>query len=188
LGSIEWLGLGALAVACGFRALVDVDLHHRMEIVLMVYYSNFFLIGICLYRISTQRARPVTYVALALAIAMSALGGGNQAFHASGTLYLALTAAFAALVFLATTQWAGWLAWPPLVFLGRISYPLYLVHVVLGFAVIRFGVEQGWSTLHGVIAAGIVSMAVAIVLHYLVEVPGERWSRSILRKPQTAAV
>jgi len=92
------------------------------------------------------------------------------------------------LVLLATTKWAGWRAWQPLLFLGRVSYPLYLVHVVLGFAVIRFGVEQGWSTLHGVIAAVVVSMAVAIVLHYLIEVPGERWSRSILAKPQAAAV
>src|SRR5260370_13393885 len=44
LGSIEWLGLAALAVACAFPALVDVELHHRTEIVLMAYYSNFFLI------------------------------------------------------------------------------------------------------------------------------------------------
>jgi len=34
----------------------------------------------------------------------------------------------------------------------------------------------------------IVSLAVAVVLHYLVEVPGERWSRSILTKPRAAAI
>ena len=64
-----------------------------------------------------------------------------------------------------------------MVFLGQISYPLYLVHVVLGFAVIRFGVAQGWSTLEGVVAAGLVSVIAATLLHYFVELPGGRWLR-----------
>ena len=85
----------------------------------------------------------------------------QQAFSASGVLYLALTAAFTLLVGLATTSLGRWIAWPPLVFLGRISYPLYLVHVVLGFQVIRFGVEWGWSTAQGVAAAIAVSLVAA---------------------------
>jgi peptidoglycan/LPS O-acetylase OafA/YrhL len=150
LGSIEWLGLFAMAVACIYRATVDIEHHYRTTIVLLAYYSNFFLIGICLYRIQTARARPITYVALALAIAMSGLGGGEQAFRASGWLYLALTAVFTGLVWLATTRHARWIASPLLVFLGQISYPLYLVHVALGYQVIRFGVEQehvAWRSL-----------------------------------------
>ena len=177
-----------MAVGCLYRATMDVEYHHRTTIVLLAYYSNFFLIGICLYRIQAGRARPITYVALALAIAMSGLGGGEQAFRASGWLYLPLTTAFTGLVWLGTTRHARWIASPPLVFLGQISYPLYLVHVALGYQIIRFGVEQGWSTLRGAIAAGIVSVAVAVVLPYLVEVPGERWSRSVLTKPQAAVV
>jgi peptidoglycan/LPS O-acetylase OafA/YrhL len=42
--------------------------------------------------------------------------------------------------------------------------------------------------LQGVVSAVSVSVAVAVVLHYLVEVPGERWSRSALTKPQAAVV
>jgi peptidoglycan/LPS O-acetylase OafA/YrhL len=188
LGSIEWVGLFAMAVACLYRATVDVEHHHRTTIVLLAYCSNFFLIGICLYRIQAGKARAITYVALALAIAMSGLGGGERAFGAPGWLYLPLTAAFTGLVWFVTTRPARWIATPPLVFLGQISYPLYLVHVALGYQIIRFGVEQGWSTLHGVVAAGIASLAVAAVLHYLVEVPGERWSRSMLTRPQPAAI
>jgi peptidoglycan/LPS O-acetylase OafA/YrhL len=186
LGSIEWVGLGALAVALACRCFVDIPHHHRTGILLLVFYSHFFLIGICLYRIWERRARPLTYVVLALSIAMSALGGGERAFNASGWLYLPLTAAFTLLVWYATHRPGRWLTWPPLALLGRISYPLYLVHVVLGYEVIRFGVEQGWSTLHGVIMAGLLSLVVATLLHYLVEVPGERWSRSKLAWLQTA--
>jgi peptidoglycan/LPS O-acetylase OafA/YrhL len=144
--------------------------------------SNFFLIGICLFRIHAGRARPVTYLALACAVAITARGGGEQAFYAPGHLYLPLTAACAALVWLATSRYGKWLAWRPLLFLGRISYPLYLVHVVLGYTIIRFGVDLGWSTTTGVIVAGTSAVALAVVLHYLVEVPGGQWSRASLQK------
>ncbi len=96
--------------------------------------------------------------------------------------------AFTGLVWLAATRHARWIASPPLAFLGQISYPLYLVHVALGYQIIRFGVERGWSTLHGVASAVIVSVAVAVVLHYLVGVPGERWSRAVFAKPRAAVI
>ncbi len=190
LRSIEWFGLLGVAVGCVFLTTIDVPLHRRSAIMLMVGYSNFFLIGICLYRIHGRAARPVTYLALGCAIAVTALGGGERAFYAPGYLYLPLTAAFAIVVWFAASKHGKWLASPPLVFLGRISYPLYLVHVVLGYSIIRFGVEQGWSTLGGVIAAAIASVIVATLLHYLVEVPGERWSRTLFmrKKPLTPAI
>jgi peptidoglycan/LPS O-acetylase OafA/YrhL len=181
LRDIEWAGLALIAAGLLFRATMDVPHHFRMSVVLLAYYSNFFLIGICLYRIGTGSARKVTYAALVLSIAMSGLGGGERAFYAPGWLYLTLTLSFTGLVWYAT-RWPGrWLLWPPLVFLGRVSYPLYLVHVVLGYEIIRFGVEQGWSTLQGVMAAGVASLALATLLHYFIEVPGERWSRSRLQ-------
>ena len=184
LRSVEWIGLVWIAIGVLFTTLVEAEQHRRMTIVLLAYYSNFFVIGMCLYLIHVGRARPVTWFALAAAVLVSARGGGEQAFYASGVLYLSLTAAFALLVWLvATTEVGRWIALPPLVFLGRISYPLYLVHVVLGFQVIRFGVEHGWSTAGGVAAAAVASLVVAALLHYLVEIPGERWSRMAFKVP-----
>ena len=40
----------------------------------------------------------------------------------------------------------------------------------------------------GVIAAGIVSVIVAILMHYLVEAPGTRWSRTMFGKPLAPAI
>jgi peptidoglycan/LPS O-acetylase OafA/YrhL len=181
LRSIEWLGLIGVALGYLFWAVADVQLHHRSSILLLVQYSNFFLIGICLYRLQARRAQPITYIALAVSILVTGLGGGERAFYAPGSVYLPLTLAFTALVWLAARH-GVWLASAPMVFLGRISYPLYLVHVVLGFQVIRIGIEQGWSTLTGVIAAGAVCIGVAAVMHYVVEVPGQRWAHSLLKR------
>jgi peptidoglycan/LPS O-acetylase OafA/YrhL len=183
LRSIEWIALAWIAIGVLFTTLVDVEHHRRTSILLLAYYSNFFVIGMCLYLVHVGRARRVTWLALVAAILTSARGGGEQAFYASGGLYLSLTAAFAFLVWLGTTAVGRWVALPPLVFLGRISYPLYLVHVVLGFQVIRFGVEHGWSTATGVVAAAVVSLVAATLLHYLIEVPGQRWLRSARQVP-----
>lgn len=187
LRSLEWLGLLAIAVGLAFLALVDVKLHRRTSMVLLVGYSNFFLIGICLYRIHTHTVRPITWIALAIAIAVTALGGGERAFYASGALYLTLAMIFAAMVWFMTGPRGNRLAWPPLVYLGRISYPLYLVHVGLGYPLIRFLTDSGWSTLASTAAAGIMAIAVASVLHYLVEQPTERWLRVRLGRRRPAA-
>lgn len=177
---IEWLGLLAVAVSCLFILTSDVRQHHRASIVLLVYYSNFFLIGICLYRVHARQARWITWLALASAIGVTALGGGERSFDAPGIVYLPLTVAFTGLVWLAISRHGRWLAWPPLVFVGKISYPLYLVHVVLGFAIIRWSIALGWSTLAGVVAAGTACLVVATLMHYFVELPGGRWVRAAL--------
>ncbi len=187
LRSIEGFGLVLMAFGYLFLATVDVSHHHRSAIVLLAGYSAFFLIGMCLYRLRSGAARPITYVALAAAIAATAYGGGEQAFWAPGYVYLPLAAAFAALVWFAASRHGKWLTWQPLLFVGRISYPLYLVHCVLGFTIIRLGVEHGWTTLQGVVVAGVASLLAATLLHYLVEMPGQRWARARLQKRQPVA-
>jgi hypothetical protein len=52
LGSIEWLGLLAMAVACIYRATVDIEHHRRTTIVLRAYYSNFFSYPHCLVHVA----------------------------------------------------------------------------------------------------------------------------------------
>jgi peptidoglycan/LPS O-acetylase OafA/YrhL len=185
LQSIEWLGL--LLLGAGFLAwaFVDIPAHRRLSIVSLVHYSNFFLIGICLYRLHARTARAITWVALVCAIAASARGGGEQAFYASSIDYLLLTVAFAGLVWFASGRYGHWLVWRPAVFLGRISYPLYLVHVAVGYQIILFGVMRGWSTATGVVVACAASLALATLLHYLVELPGQRWARVVLQRPLT---
>jgi peptidoglycan/LPS O-acetylase OafA/YrhL len=186
LRSIEWFGLLMLGVGFLVWAFVDIPDHRRIGIVSLAHYSNFFLIGICLYRLYSRTARPITWVALACAVAASARGGGEEAFHASPTDYLLLTIAFTGLVWFATSRYGHWLVWRPAVFLGRISYPLYLVHVAVGYQIILFGVTNGWSTATGVVVACAVSLMLATLLHYLVELPGQRWARHALQRPPIA--
>lgn len=72
--------------------------------------------------------------------------------------------------------------------LADISFPLYVVHAMLGQALMRVMVEQGWP-LDGIfiMTLGIV-WAVSTILHVLVERPTHEFGRRLsYRRPQAAA-
>lgn len=66
--------------------------------------------------------------------------------------------------------------------LADISYPLYVIHAMLGWIVIvllvRAGVTEGIAMFLGVCAV----LLVAWVLHVAVEAPTHRWARDLARR------
>lgn len=73
--------------------------------------------------------------------------------------------------------------------LADLSYPLYVVHAVLGYAVLSVLAGRGVPPLVCVPVAVAVALTAAWVLHRLVEVPthqwGRRWARAISGRPPT---
>lgn len=69
--------------------------------------------------------------------------------------------------------------------LARISYPLYVVHGVAGYAVIRLLLEAGWPPLAAILAATLIALAAATALHLLVEVPTQRAAHHLGRRRPT---
>ncbi|MCR0984798.1 acyltransferase family protein [Roseomonas populi] len=62
----------------------------------------------------------------------------------------------------------------PLDGLARISYPLYVVHGVAGFAVMRLLLEAGWGPGAAILAATALAFVAALILHLGVERPTQR--------------
>ena len=97
-----------------------------------------------------------------------------------------LVAALCGVFYLLAAGWLKWLHIRPLLFLGAISYPLYLVHQNIGFVVLRSIERAGINVNLGILIATIVAILLAATLHYAVEMPAMRairnryksWSRA----------
>lgn len=95
-----------------------------------------------------------------------------------GSIPFAYGAGAVALVWTATRSFVGAAYLRPLTFLGRISYPLYLVHQYVGYVVMRALYARGAPPAVAIASAIAVSLATAIALHFAVEEP----SLALLRR------
>lgn len=132
-----------------------------------------FLIGAVLYAARSEGFRWYHGVCLMIAITDSRLGRGGA--------NLLITVFFSLLVYISTTRQIRFLQLKPLVFLGTISYSLYLLHPYVGYLVIDYGYQIGLN--------GNVSFAIAVLLAFLIsaavslaiELPLNRWLRNWFR-------
>ncbi len=69
----------------------------------------------------------------------------------------------------------------PLDALARISYPLYVVHAVAGYAVMHLLLEAGAPAWAAILATTALALAAATLLHLLVEVPTQRAGHLVSR-------
>jgi peptidoglycan/LPS O-acetylase OafA/YrhL len=71
----------------------------------------------------------------------------------------------------------------PLRALARISYPLYLIHAVPGFVLLRLLMQSGLGYGTALVLALIASAALAWLLHVAVERRSIAWGRALGRQP-----
>jgi peptidoglycan/LPS O-acetylase OafA/YrhL len=167
-----WMLLG-VAAYLGCRA-AGRPLPVILDRVLLLEHCGYFGIGVTAFLdYQAGRASRASWLQYGVAVAVAFLAQGPK----GGLLALAIVAVF----WLVSQRRAGALDTRVLVFLGAISYPLYLLHQNIGYAVMHGlraqSVGYGWA----MAAAIAVSLAGATALHYAVEVPVrdrfQRWSK-----------
>lgn len=166
LGRIHWIILGWLALACFHAYRVHHGLHfsHTLREVLLLLYIPFFAIGILFYRIQTRRDPLWKNIAL-IALSVAAVAYSGEPVHL--LVALVCIAIFALFV----TGNLRWLRGRVFVFLGGISYSLYLLHQAIGFAVIHRLEALGVHSWLAVLAAVALSLSLATLLNRWVERP-----------------
>jgi peptidoglycan/LPS O-acetylase OafA/YrhL len=136
----------------------------RISMLLALDYIAFFAIGIAAYRVHAGERRWVQQLpVLAMALGITALTRSP----ATTITWCVVAAIFVALAGGRLT----WLKQPVLLWLGALSYPIYLVHQFMGYAIMARLGELGlpaWLVLAIAIAS---ALGVAQLIHSFVEQP-----------------
>ena len=173
LGGI-WLALSTLSYA--LFPSIGAMIPWRIQLIAILPYVPLFFAGVLLYRIRS-RGWTVSRAALLLACFLSRLASFRYPPMIVGTI--AIFAIFAA----ASLGWAPVLRWRPLLFLGGISYPLYLVHYTIGFRIQSAMVMQlGASAFAGFAIALCGVTALAWAISVLIERPAQTYLRAAYRR------
>jgi peptidoglycan/LPS O-acetylase OafA/YrhL len=163
--SYAWVGAG---LAYGIvHHVFGVDVPATVPRFLLLESIPWFVIGMTAYTtLRDRRWRPAHTVLVALCVATVATLG-----EAERTIAAALSAA---LVLLASRGRLPFLTVRPLVFFGALSYPLYLVHEKVGWALLLTLEPRLPSSWLAIALTVGVSVALAAALHYLIEDPARR--------------
>jgi peptidoglycan/LPS O-acetylase OafA/YrhL len=159
-----------------------IDLPWILYRVLFLEALPWFAIGITVYQITQggQRWNGPRLVTVTLALAcLAATRPWPEAV---------LACVFGTAVWAAARGQLAWLGHRVFVFLGTISYPLYLLHENIGWALQRTWLAMGWSFYATVAGAIGVSVLLAWAVHRAVELPAMRAIREryqLKRQPTT---
>jgi len=163
-----------------FSVILAVLKNNGVEIpseIIKILISNhmaFFVSGICFYKLTHEGFSKKVSLVLALSLLSSV------------TLFSIAMCAFFTVVYfvfyLAVSGRLNCLAAKPLLFLGGISYALYLTHQNIGYVVINAVSMNGGDPLLAIVLAMLVSIAVAYCLTRFVEQPSMNFIRKVYGK------
>ncbi len=149
-----------------------------LERILLLRYGNLFFAGVMFHRIWTGRQGRTAYAVLALSAVCNFLA--YPWYHA--LVVCSFYVVFALLVFGRLQLLHN----SVLIFLGAVSYPLYLVHQNVGYVVINTGYRLGVPPAVSIFAAVGIAVTIAWLLHEFVEMPVMHQIRSWYRRSGVA--
>lgn len=183
LRDVERLLLGWLALKLVFD-LLWTDMPERMVMLFVLRYVPFFAIGMACWRVwsGARRWRDQWPVFVGIAITVVA----SETWDV-WIVTLAIAAAFWAMV----QGRMGWIRWGPLIWVGQISYSLYLVHQHIGFTVMMNAERLGIDPLTSYALAIVAAFTLGYGVNRLVERPAgawlaARWAQYRTRRPLVA--
>jgi peptidoglycan/LPS O-acetylase OafA/YrhL len=171
---IEWACLAWLGLAFVARVSTFNEHHQRVGVLLGVDFCHFFVLGMMIYLISQRRTDWLTWSTAILAFAMTLFGPSFNPGAIMLWQFMLMTALFVLVVWLVAERKIRFLNIAPLLFLGEISYSLYLVHQIAGYWVIRQLEAVGWDPDHAIWVAVVCAILVATGVRKWVEVPAQK--------------
>jgi len=157
------------------------DMPDRLSLLLNLKYVAFFAIGMVTYRVwAGQRSWGQQAPVLLMIVATIAASETEDVLLVS----LAIVAAFWAMV----EGYLGWISLSPLLWVGRISYSLYLVHQHIGFTIMLKADEAGLGPLWGFAMALSCAFLLGALVNRYVERPAARYLLARWKQRRLGAV
>lgn len=162
LNKVEYIFITVIGISA-IEALGYLQIPKPVSVIFLFKYLVFFLAGICFYKISHNEGTKKTWVILGLSLLATIAIYSYPEFLLFSCFYV--------IFYLAASGNLRFLRYKPLVVLGSISYPLYLIHQNLGYVVINATYQYKLHPMVGVFSAIIISIFVAYLLMRFVERP-----------------
>jgi len=163
-------------------ALIHLKIIHlprQVKELLMFQWFALFSIGICLYKISNKKHNTFTFVNLTLSLLITILIFSFKSFI--------IYSCFTIILYLAVNNKMSFLRNKKLIFLGTISYSLYLIHQNIGYIIIRKGYQYDIHPIISITIAIIFTIGLSFLLNKYIEKPTGKFIKKIykLRQPTT---
>lgn len=181
---VHWalIALVALRLATYLAdTLAGIQLSWTITHLLILPQIGWFACGIMIYRRVTYTNQTPIKDWLVVALAVLQLGVTD------GLWVGVLCAALTAVVWAAVTGRLAILKYAVLVWLGTISYTLYLLHENIGWGLILHLERMGLPSVPAIVLAIAMVLALASMVTFLVEKPAMAWIRSAYRQRTTTA-
>lgn len=136
-------------------------------------YAHLFTLGMVLYRVKQSGLTWQRGATIAVCILMQKIAYSSET-NWETTLFVA---AFVLVFYLALQGYLRWICIKPLIFLGTISYSLYLVHQNVGYVMIRSLYQINVDPNLSILVTTIAMMLIASGVTFGVERPAMRWIR-----------
>lgn len=135
------------------------------------------LIGVLVSSVHRGQLRPPALLVVPVLMAVNLwLMGTSTAVPTTGEYQFSVLLAVVIFLVLWCTA-ADWRPGPVLRYLSDISYPLYLTHAILGYALLAALTSRGWGAVPATAVAVVCALALATALHRLVELPTHHYGR-----------
>lgn len=139
-----------------------------------------FISGIMFYKIMSKEANAIVVINLILSFFILVWNKDINVFFASTLIYL--------LFFFLVFNKLNFLNNKILIFLGTISYPLYLIHQNIGYIILNSFNIYNLPLVYGTITAIIVVISLASLISYMFEKPSIRFLKSYYKKRKAKTV
>ncbi|MCX4029781.1 acyltransferase [Endozoicomonas sp. SM1973] len=177
LDKIEWVCLGWLLLqgVFLFSEYIYGYFPWKLRLFLILDYGHLFVAGILFYRLKYQSQPGMINISRHLLIVISVL---LQCIMDDSPESVWVAAGLYASFYLFIYNYLTFIVCKPLVFLGTISYTLYLFHHNLGFVILNQFYQLGVSPLFAIPSVVAICMIIATAVTYFIEKPALRLIRA----------